>query len=200
MGSRQAVLLTPSKSSGTARLLSPLESTLIEVLILKSFKFFRMNTYEKHRGEGVLLLTTHPMRMRILSERSESKDLSSHPMRESVLRSIATKDLSTHPMRIAVLSAPSFSGSESAAADESEDLSSHEESSFNQALRPGEPLFHRSPACPEPAVVGGVASHPLAQTLSGPLAGRIFAAAPEGASHVRSHQTCHGHADSHRVR
>src|SRR5258708_30409117 len=115
MGSRQATLLTPSESSGTARLLSPLESTLTEVLILKSFKFFRMNTYEKHRGEGVLLLTrfpmresvlrsiatkdlsTHPMRMRILSERSESKDLSSHPMRESVLRSIATKDLCTHP-------------------------------------------------------------------------------------------------------
>src|SRR5258708_21169641 len=112
MGSRQATLLTPSESSGTARLLSPLESTLTEVLILKSFKFFRMNTYEKHRGEGVLLLTTHPMRMRILpapsisgSERSESKDLSSHPMRESVLRSIAMtegsdlvgKDLCTHP-------------------------------------------------------------------------------------------------------
>src|SRR5258708_26637295 len=34
--------------------------------------FFRMNTYEKHRGVGVLLLTTHPTRMRILSERSES--------------------------------------------------------------------------------------------------------------------------------
>ncbi len=190
MGFRQATLLTPSRSSGTARLLSPLESTLMEVLILKSFKFFRMNTYEKHRGEGVLLLTTHPMRMRILSERSESKDLSSHPMRESVLRSIATKDLCTHPMRMRILSERS----------ESKDLSSHEESSSKQALRPGEPLFHRSPACPEPAVVGGVASHPLAQTLSGPLAGRIFAAAPEGASHVRSHQTCHGHADSHRVR
>src|SRR5258707_1406189 len=57
-----------------------------------------MNTYKKHRGEGVLLLTRpprkgvcperpsgvkdlscHPMRMRIRSERSESKDLSSHP-------------------------------------------------------------------------------------------------------------------------
>jgi hypothetical protein len=30
-------------------------------------------------GRGVLLLTTHPMGMRILSERSESKDLSSRP-------------------------------------------------------------------------------------------------------------------------
>src|SRR5258708_11671516 len=80
---------------------------------------FRMNTYEKHRGVGVLLLTTHPMRMRILSECSESKDPSSHPIRESVLRSIATKDLSTHPMRMRILPAPSISGSES------KDLSSH---------------------------------------------------------------------------
>src|SRR5258708_23109627 len=53
---------------------------------------FRINTYEKHRGVGVLLLTTHPMRMRILSESAaadESKDLSSHPARIAVLRSIA---------------------------------------------------------------------------------------------------------------
>jgi len=216
MGARQAVLLTPSESTRPTQLLSckqtapvtPLESALIEVLILKSFKFFRMNTYEKHRGEGVLLLTRHPMKDVCPERPSEARDLSWNPMRESVLRSIATtegsdlvgKDLSTYPMRIAVLPAPSFSGSESAAADESKDLSSHEESSSKQALRPGEPLFHRSPACLEPAVVGGVASHQPAPTLSGPLAGRIFAAAPEGASHVRSHQTCHGHADSHRVR
>src|SRR5258708_24510261 len=58
MGSRQATLLTPSESSGTARLLSHLESTLTEVLILKSFKFFRMNTYEKHRGEGLIVNQT----------------------------------------------------------------------------------------------------------------------------------------------
>src|SRR5258708_3990768 len=183
MGFRQATLLTPSRSSGMARLLSPLESTLTEVLILKGFKFFRMNTYEKHRGEGVLLLTRHPM-----------KDVC--PERPSEGR-----DLSAHPVRIAVLPAPSFSGSESAAADESEDLSSHEESSSNQAHRPGEPLLHRSPACPEPpAVVGGVASHQPAPTLSGPLAGRIFAAASQGASHVRSHQTRHAHTNPHRIR
>jgi hypothetical protein len=36
---------------------TPLESALIEVLILKNLKLFRMNTYEKYRGEGVLLLT-----------------------------------------------------------------------------------------------------------------------------------------------
>jgi hypothetical protein len=65
----------------------------MEVLIPENLKLFAINTYTKYRGVGVLLLTTHPMRMRILSERSESKDLSSHPTRESVLRSIAMKDL-----------------------------------------------------------------------------------------------------------
>src|SRR5258708_29323830 len=50
-------------------------------------------------GVGVLLLTKHPMRMLILSERSEPKDLSSHPVRIDVLRSIATKDLSKYPAR-----------------------------------------------------------------------------------------------------
>src|SRR5258708_8217402 len=75
------------------RFITPLESTLVEVLILGNLRLFRINTYEKRRGVGVLLLTTHPMRMRILpapsisgSERSESipdsdsvgKDLSSH--------------------------------------------------------------------------------------------------------------------------
>jgi 3-oxoacid CoA-transferase subunit A len=49
-----------------------------------------MNTYEKHRGVGVLLLTRFPMR-------------------ESVLRSIATKDLSKHPTRMLILSEPSES-------------------------------------------------------------------------------------------
>jgi hypothetical protein len=49
---------------------------------------FRMNTYEKHRGVGVLLLTTHPMRMRILSERSESKDLSRRPQNVAIKGSL----------------------------------------------------------------------------------------------------------------
>jgi hypothetical protein len=68
MGSRQAVPLTPSKSLHPLLLLSykqkarvtHLESALIEVLILKSFKFFRMNTCNNHRGWGVLLLTRNP--------------------------------------------------------------------------------------------------------------------------------------------
>src|SRR6266481_7027105 len=76
---------SPKPSFAPSLLLTPLESALIQVFILGNLKLFRMNTYKKHRGEGVLLLTTHPMRMRILSERSESKDLSSHPTRESVL-------------------------------------------------------------------------------------------------------------------
>src|SRR5437867_6816804 len=41
-------------------------------------KSFRFHTYKK-QGVGVLWLTTHPVRIRTLSERSESKDLSSHP-------------------------------------------------------------------------------------------------------------------------
>src|SRR5258708_28332648 len=65
---------------------------------------FRINTYEKHRGVGVLLLSTHPMRMRILSERSESKDLSLYPSKGVCPdRPSAVKDLSSHPARVAVL-------------------------------------------------------------------------------------------------
>src|SRR5258708_8370521 len=66
---------------------------------------FRINTYEKHRGWGQLLLTRHALKG-VCPERPSG-----------------VKDLSCHPMRIAVLPAPSFSGSESAAADESKDLS-----------------------------------------------------------------------------
>jgi hypothetical protein len=41
---------------------TPLEYALIEVLIPGNLKLFRMNTYGKHRGEGVLLLNRHPMK------------------------------------------------------------------------------------------------------------------------------------------
>ena len=51
----------------------------------------------------VAWLTKHPPRMFILSEQSESKDLSSFPIWESVLRSIATKDLSSHATQHASL-------------------------------------------------------------------------------------------------
>jgi hypothetical protein len=121
MGARRAVLLTPSESIHPSQLLScqhiapitPLESALVEVFILKSLKFFRINTYEKHRGWGLLLLSTHPMRMRILSERSESKDLSSHPLKGVCPeRPSGVKDLSSsarrhvYPERRELLSRP----------------------------------------------------------------------------------------------
>src|SRR5258708_21325094 len=38
------------------RSITPLESTLIEVLILGNLKLFRMNTYAKHGGEGHLAI------------------------------------------------------------------------------------------------------------------------------------------------
>jgi hypothetical protein len=70
-----------------------------------------MNTYEKSRGEGVLLLTTHPMRMRILSERSESKDLSSNPEKNFYPEGPPRlKDLSTHPAGMVIPPAPKVAG------------------------------------------------------------------------------------------
>src|SRR5260370_23542967 len=57
---RQAVLLTPSKSTGPPQLLSckhsapitPLESALLQVFILKILKSFGINTYKKPGGRG----------------------------------------------------------------------------------------------------------------------------------------------------
>src|SRR5260370_42627877 len=85
----QAVLLTPSKLSGPIQSLSrqhtapvtPLESALVEVFILKSLKFFRINTYEKHRGWGPLLLTRHPLKGACPERPSGVKDLSSSARR-----------------------------------------------------------------------------------------------------------------------
>src|SRR5260370_42565325 len=64
MLARQAVLLTPSKSTHSRRLLfykiklyiSHLESTLLQVFILKNFILFRMNTYKKPPGEWGLMV------------------------------------------------------------------------------------------------------------------------------------------------
>ena len=73
MGARRAVLLTHSKSIAPYPLLShkqrapitPLESALMQVLILNNLKLFRINTYEKHRGEGasfpILELSPSPL-------------------------------------------------------------------------------------------------------------------------------------------
>ena len=66
---RRAVLLTPSSRSAHPALLpsynsaapkTPLESTLLQVFILKNLKSFRMNTSKKTRGRGVLWLTKIP--------------------------------------------------------------------------------------------------------------------------------------------
>jgi hypothetical protein len=100
MRARQAVLLTPSKYSRPTQLFSckqkapatHLESTLVEVFILTDLNFFRINTYEKHRGEGVLLLTRNPKKDFYPEGAPRLKDLSSFPTRESVLRSTATGD------------------------------------------------------------------------------------------------------------
>src|SRR5438445_9428644 len=66
MTARREVLLTLPKSSYLPRLpsyqrppspVSPLESTLLQVLILNNLKSFRINTYKKHRGEGTPCLS-----------------------------------------------------------------------------------------------------------------------------------------------
>src|SRR5258708_6508361 len=107
---------TPSRASHSSSNLFRM-NTCKSVSKQRTLTPCRMNTYEKHRGVGVLLLTTHPMRMRILSESAaadESKDLSSHTARIAVLRSIArfvrlgwaygaTRDLSPRPMRMRIL-------------------------------------------------------------------------------------------------
>jgi hypothetical protein len=103
---------------------APLESvantgviTLLESALTKNASATPLESaLTKNRGVGVLLLTTHPMRMRILSERSESKDLSSHP-RKGVCpeRPSGVKDLSSNPTRMFILSERS----------ESKDLSTH---------------------------------------------------------------------------
>ena len=71
MRPRRAVLLTPlSRSVHTVQLpsynspspITPLESTLLQVFILKNLKPIRMNTYKKSRGRGLLWLTKIPSR------------------------------------------------------------------------------------------------------------------------------------------
>jgi hypothetical protein len=63
---------------------------------------FRMNTYEKHRGEGVLLLTRNPEKDFYPEGALRLKDLSSFPIRESVLRSIPTIEDSDRVGRISL--------------------------------------------------------------------------------------------------
>jgi hypothetical protein len=66
--------------------------------------FFRINTYRKTGGRGVLLLTAQPTRLRIL-RRQSTKDLFPHPTR-MVLPSERgeSRDLSSHAMSMRTLS------------------------------------------------------------------------------------------------
>src|SRR5258707_3977300 len=66
---------------------------------------FRINTYEKHRGVGVLLLTRHP-RKGVCPERpSGVKDLSSNPKKDFYPEGAPRlKDLSSFPTSESVLS------------------------------------------------------------------------------------------------
>src|SRR6266849_9058307 len=67
-----------------------------------------MNTYEKHRGVGVLLLTSYPARIAVLRSIA-TKDLSSHPMRMLILSERSeSKDLSSHPIRMRILGSTFF--------------------------------------------------------------------------------------------
>jgi hypothetical protein len=108
MRARQAVLLTPSKSSCLTQLLSCKQAPAITPFRINTCKSvskqrtltsFTINTYEKHRGEGVLLLTRNPKKDFYPEGAPRLKDLSSFPMWESVLRSTATRDLSSNPKK-----------------------------------------------------------------------------------------------------
>ena len=46
----------PSSQLSSRSRVTYLESTLIKVFILKNFKLFRINTYEKHRGEAGVIV------------------------------------------------------------------------------------------------------------------------------------------------
>ena len=102
MRPRHAVLLTPSKFPvphlPTA---TPLESTLVEVFILTNLNFFRMNTHEKHRGEGVSVFLTRNSALTL-----ESLLAGSHTLFARSLRSFTKECLRTpwHPTRSALFS------------------------------------------------------------------------------------------------
>jgi hypothetical protein len=102
MRPRHAVLLTPSKSA-VPRLppATPLESTLVQVFILTNLNFFRMNTYEKHRGEGVSVFLTRSSALTL-----ESLLAGSHTLFVRSLRSFTKECLGTplQPTRSALFS------------------------------------------------------------------------------------------------
>ncbi len=72
---RHAVPLTPLESA----LLrpppaTPLGSTLVEVFILNNLKLFIMNTYEKHRGEGGVMVNQMSSNGTCVEERAAAGD------------------------------------------------------------------------------------------------------------------------------
>src|SRR6266481_5841675 len=74
---------TPSRAHSSSNLFRM--NTCKSVSKQRTLSIFRINTYEKHRGVGVLLLTRHP-RKGVCPERpSGVKDLSTHPMRMRIL-------------------------------------------------------------------------------------------------------------------
>jgi len=74
-----------------------LESTHIEVLILKNFKLFRMNTYEKDRGEGVVLVfLTGALKSYRKWSLFHQSPVTNH---QSPIRSIAVGDLWCHNLK-----------------------------------------------------------------------------------------------------
>jgi hypothetical protein len=99
-GSKFSRILTCGKPSSNLFRINTCKSATKQTTLT----VFRMNTYAKHRGEGVLLLTRNPKKDFYPEGAPRPRDLSSRPMRESVLRSIATipdpalrgKDLSSH--------------------------------------------------------------------------------------------------------
>jgi hypothetical protein len=90
MRARQAVLLTPSKSTGPPQLLcckhtapvTPLESALLQVFILKDFNLTRINTYKKTGGWGStsegsvckMNITRHPFILLLLRRPANLRD------------------------------------------------------------------------------------------------------------------------------
>src|SRR5712692_7625756 len=85
MGAPRAFLLTPSKSTHSHELLfykigpsiTHLESTLLQVFILKNFKSPRMNTYEKREEGGRLWLTSYSSGVTIATWRLNPRTVSS---------------------------------------------------------------------------------------------------------------------------
>src|SRR6266481_137477 len=101
---------TPSRAHSSPNLFRM--NTCKSVSKQRTLSIFRINTYEKHRGVGVLLLTRHP-RKGVCPERpSGVKDLSSNPKKDFYPeRAPRPKELSSFPMSESVLSPFSLHGS-----------------------------------------------------------------------------------------